>query len=128
MKVIGNLGKLEAVGRRQRQDDVVLGCGRLELEVELSAKALAQGQTPSSVDATAERGMNDQLHPASFIKEALQHDRFMGWQATEDGCAGGKIFHELFGRGRGDADILNEPAASSDSGGVGSEAGRSVRA
>jgi hypothetical protein len=72
--------------------------------------------------------MNDQLHPTSFIKEALQHDRFMGWQATEDGYACGKIFHELFGCGRGDADILNEPVASRDSGEVGSEADRGVSA
>jgi hypothetical protein len=34
-------GEFEAVRRGQRQDDIVLGCGRLQLEIELAAKSLA---------------------------------------------------------------------------------------
>jgi hypothetical protein len=92
MKITGNLGELKAVRRRERQHDIVLGRGSLELEVELAAEALAQRQPPGAVDATAERGMDDELHAACFVKEALQHDSVLGRQAAERGGAGGEIF------------------------------------
>ena len=53
MQVARHLVEREAVRRGERQDDVVLGRRRLQLEVELAAEALAQRQSPGAVDAAA---------------------------------------------------------------------------
>ena len=61
----------------ERQHDVVLGRGGLQLEVELAAEALAQRQAPGAVDAAAEGRMDDELHAARLVEEALEHDRVL---------------------------------------------------
>src|SRR5262249_61132004 len=50
----------EAVLRPQGEEDAVVGGGGLELEVETLADALAQGHAPCTIDAPAERGVNDE--------------------------------------------------------------------
>ena len=62
-EVAGDLVEREAVGFAEREHDRVLGRRRLELEVELAAEALAQRQTPGAVEAAAEPGVDDELHP-----------------------------------------------------------------
>jgi hypothetical protein len=64
-----------------------------------------------------------EIGEAAPVKEALEHDRFLGRQATE-AAPGGKIFHDLNGRGRSNANILNEPTAHRGSRGVGAQAGK----
>ena len=74
VQVARHLGELEAVRRGQRQHDVVLGRRRLQLEIELAAEALAQRQAPGAVEPAAEGRMDDQLHAADFVEEALEDD------------------------------------------------------
>ena len=95
MQVARDLGELEAVRRGQRQDDVVLGRGRLQLEIELAAEALAQRQPPGAVDPAAERRMDHELHAAGFVEEALEHDPLLGRQAAERRVRRRQIFGEL---------------------------------
>src|SRR5215813_12698208 len=59
----------EAVLRPQREEDAVVGGGGLELEVEALADALAQGHAPCTIDAPAERGVNDELLAARLVEE-----------------------------------------------------------
>ena len=82
MQIARDLGELEAVRRGERQHDVVLGRRRLQLEIELAAEALAQRQAPGAVDAAAEGRMDDQLHAAGLVEEALEHDRVLRRQAA----------------------------------------------
>ncbi len=110
MKIARDFGELEAVHRREGKDDGVFGRCRLQLEVEGAAEALAQGQAPGAVDPTAERGVDDELHAAGFVEEALEDDRVTGWQRAECRAAGGEIADELHGRWRLDADLVDEPA------------------
>ena len=49
----------------------VVGGRRLQLEVEAAAEALAQRQAPGAVDAPAERRVDDELHAARLVEEAL---------------------------------------------------------
>ena len=128
MEVPSNLGKFEAVGRRQRQHDIVFGRCRLKLEVELAAEAFAQRQPPGAVDAAAKRGVDDELHAARFVEEALQHDRLLGRQTPE--CRGGRgeIFDQLLSGRTSDADFFRQPAAGPISGRIGFEAGSDVGA
>ena len=74
-QVARHLLERKAVRRRQRQHDRVLGRRRLQLEIELAAEALAQRQAPGAIDAAAERRVDDELHAARFVEEALEHDR-----------------------------------------------------
>jgi hypothetical protein len=43
--------------------------------------------------------VNNELHAAGFIKEALQHNGVLGRQTAKCCGAGGKIFDELLGGG-----------------------------
>ena len=109
---------------RQRQHDIVLGRRRLQFEVELAAETLAQRQSPGPIDAAAEGRVDDELHAARFVEEALEDDRLPRRQTAERGGGGGQIVDELFGGGCADADFLGEPTPGGRSGGVGLEARR----
>src|SRR6266567_4408673 len=52
------------VFQRQR----VLGRGGLQLEIELTAEALAQRESPRLVHAAAERRVQHELHPAGLVE------------------------------------------------------------
>src|SRR5205823_9814677 len=93
----------------QRQDDVVFGGGRLQLEIELGAEALAQRQAPGAVEPAAIRRVDDQLHAADFVEEALEDDRVEGRQHAERGARRGEIFDDLARRAVVDADRVGEP-------------------
>ena len=121
MEVAGDVAELETVRRGQRQHDVVLGRRRLQLEIELAAKALAQREAPGPIDAAAERRMDDELHAARLVEEALEHDRVLRRQAAERRRGGGEIFDELLGGRRADADLLAEPAPRRLSGRIGAQ-------
>ena len=72
-----DVGKRKRVLRPEGEQERVLGRGRLQLEVELAAELLAQGQRPGAVDAAAERRVQHELHPARFVEEALEDERLL---------------------------------------------------
>ena len=78
----------ERVLLAERNDDAVVGGGRLQLEIEGAAEALAQRQAPGAVDARAERGVDDELHAAAFVEEALGHDVVHAGHGAERSLAG----------------------------------------
>src|SRR5207245_3319827 len=90
----------ERVLRAEREQQAVLGGGRLQLEVELAAESLAQGEAPRLVDAAAERRVQHELHAARFIEEALEDDRVLGRQHAERRAAFGEIVDRLFRAGK----------------------------
>ena len=53
----------------------------------------------------------DELHAARLVEEALENDRFLRRQAAERRSGGAKIFDELPGCGRADANLFGQPAA-----------------
>ena len=72
----------------QREDEPVVGRGRLQLEVERRAEPLAQRKAPRPVDPCAERRVQDELHPAAFIEEPLRHDRLLRRHDAQERLAG----------------------------------------
>ena len=86
MQVAGDVGELEAVRGGERQHDGVLGRGRLQLEVEGAAEALAQRESPGAVDAAAEGRVDDELHAAGLVEEALEDDGALRRQRAERGA------------------------------------------
>ena len=83
----------------QREQDIVVGRGGLQLEIELAAKALAQRKPPGPVDPASIGRMNDELHAAGFVKKTLKDQRVLRRQTTQGRMTRGKIFDE-FCRGK----------------------------
>ena len=94
----------------ERQHDGVVGGGRLQLEVERPAELLAQGQPETPVDAAAERRMEDELHAAGVVEEALQHQALLRRHRAEDGAPDGQVVDDHGGRLGADPARLDEPA------------------
>ena len=91
----------KTVHRAQGDHDAVLVRGGLQFEVEGAAEALAQGKTPRTIEATAEGRMYDDVHVAYLVKEALHHQRGLGWHDFQRIAPRLQIIHQLLsGRSR----------------------------
>src|SRR3979490_2890074 len=93
----------------ERQHDVIFGRGGLQFEIERPAETLAQGQSPRTIHAAAEGGMNDQLHAAGFVEETLENDRVEWGQAAERRAAGAQVLNDLQSRRLAESDGLDQP-------------------
>ena len=105
----------EHVGQRKRmlgpqreQQGIFTGCG-LQLEIELTAEAFPQRETPRLVHAAAERGVQHELHPAGFVEEPLEHERLLRRNDAERAAGFGEVRNDLLGCGMGDARFVDQP-------------------
>ena len=96
---VEDVGEREAVLLGEGDVDAVVGGGGLQLEVEAAAEAFAEGEAPGFVDAAAEGGVEDELHAAAVVEEALGDDGGFGGNGSEDGAAGDDVGDELVGAG-----------------------------
>ena len=108
-----DVGKGEAVLLGKGDVDAVVGGSGLQLEVEASAEALTQGETPGFVDTTAKRSMKNELHATTIIEEAFGDDGGLGGDGSEGGAAGDDVGDELVGSAGADAALLHEPGCGS---------------
>ncbi len=104
-----DVGEGEAVLLGEGDVDAVVGGSGLELEVEASAEALAEGEAEGLVDAAAEGSVEDELHAAAIVEEALGDDGGLGWHGSEDGSAGDDVGDELLGSGGADSALIYKP-------------------
>ena len=104
-----DVGERERVLRTERQQQRVVGRGRLQLEVELTAETLAKRQTPGLVDAAAERRVQDELHAAGLVEEALEDQGLLRGDDAERAAAFRQILHHLFGGPGRKAGFRDEP-------------------
>ena len=95
LEEVEDIGEREAVLLGESDADAIVGGGGLQLEVEAAAEALAQGESPGAVDARAEGRMDDELHAAAFVEEALGDDGALGGNGAEDGAAFADVGGEL---------------------------------
>ena len=93
----------------QRQHQAVVGRGGLQLDVERAAELLAQRQAPRAVDARAERRVQDQLHAAGFVEEALGDDGLAGRHGAQDRFAGADVRDDLLRTRALDAALGQQP-------------------
>ena len=113
-----DVGEWEAMLLGERDVDAVVGGGGLQLEVEAAAEALAQREAPGLVDAAAEGGVEDELHAAAFVEEALGDDGGLGWDGAEDGAAGDDVGDELLGTAGAEAAVFHQPCSRGSNFGV----------
>ena len=97
------------VGADREEHGVVAGRG-LELEVEADAVALAEGEAPGAVDAAAEGGVDDELHAAALVEEALEDDVLLGGDEAEAVAFGADVADDLLGGFGGQGAFVGEPA------------------
>jgi hypothetical protein len=109
MQVAEHVGERERMLRPERQEQRVLGGGRLELEVELTAEPLAQRQAPRLVDAAAERRVQHELHAARLVEEAFEDQRLLRGNDAEHAPAVGQVGRDLFGGAGRQAGFSNQP-------------------
>ena len=108
-----HLVEREAVGLPERENDVVLGGRRLELEVEAPAEALAKGQPERPVDPPPDRGVDDELHPPRLVEEALDDEVGGRRHDPKRGLPGREVVHELTRRLLRKAGFSRRPAGGS---------------
>jgi len=108
-----DVGKGEAVLLGKGDVDAVVGGSGLQLEVEASAEALTQGETPGFVDTTAKRSMKNELHATTIIEEALGDDGCFGGHGTKSSTTGDDVHDELLRSAGADAALLHEPGCGS---------------
>ncbi len=106
---VEDVGEGEAVLLGEGDVDAVVGGGGLQLEVEAAAEALAQGEAPGLVEAAAEGRVEDELHAAALVEEALGDDGGFGGDGAEDGAAGDDVGDELVGAAGAEAAVVLEP-------------------
>ena len=104
-----DVGEGEAVLLGEGDVDAVVGGGGLQLEVEAAAEAFAEGEAPGFVDAAAEGCVEDELHAAAVVEEALGDDGGFGGDGSEDGAAGDDVGDELLRSAGADAAFFDEP-------------------
>ena len=97
MQIAEDIGERERMLRSQRQQQRIIGCCSLELEVELTAETFAQRQRPRAVDAAAKRRVQHELHAARFVEEALEHERLLGGHHAKRRPARCHVVADLFG-------------------------------
>ena len=76
---------------RQRENDPVVVCRRLQFDVERAAELFSQRESPRAIDAGAQRRVQDQLHAARLIEEALGDQRDGGRDGTQHRFAGSHV-------------------------------------
>src|SRR5258706_10969901 len=97
MEKMEDVSEREAMLFAERDIQAVVGGRSLQLEIEGTAEALAQGEAPSFVDARAERSMDHELHAAAFVEEALGDDGRLRGNCSQQRAAGHDVFHGLLG-------------------------------
>ena len=100
------------LGTGGEEDGVVVRRG-LEFEVEGGAELLAEGQSPGAVDARAEGGVDDELHPSRVIEEAFEDHVGIGGDDTEAVARGANVVDHLAGA------VLDKAALLLEAGGEG---------
>ncbi len=95
--------------RAQREYNRVIRCRGLQLKIKRTAEPFAQCQTPSPIEPSAERGVNNQLHPARLIKEAFQHQLVLRWNNAQYPVSRGEIIRQLPSAGVSKAGFGLEP-------------------
>src|SRR4051812_7107220 len=93
----------------ERQQERVFGCRGLQLEVELSAKALAKCECPGFVDAAPERRVQHELHPARFVEEPFEHEGALSGNDAEHAAALGEVGDRLNRRFAIESGLFRKP-------------------
>ena len=118
----------ERVLRPEREEHALVGRGGLQLEVERPAEALAEREPERAVRARAERRVDDELHPAGLVEEALGDEGVLRRERAERGAPRREVLDELARAGLGERALLREPGASPRRGRRGAASSSSRRA
>src|SRR5215472_133593 len=94
----------------ERNIQAVVGGGCLQFKIKRTAEALAQRKTPGFIDAATERRVDDELHAATLVEEALGDDGLLRGNRAENRAACDEIFDNLFRARIINPTVLFEPS------------------
>jgi len=109
LQIVEDIAQRKTVLLGQCDVQSIIGCCGLQFEIKRAAETLAQSQSPGFVDAPAERRVDDELHPAAFVEEALGNDGLLGRNFAQNGAAGDDVFDELLSGRIVEAAFLFQP-------------------
>ncbi len=87
--------QFETVRLAKRKDERVLERGRLQFEIELTTKPLAQSEAPGTHDSRSQRGMQHQVHVAGIVEKPLDHQLPGGRKAPQSLPGGIQVSDDL---------------------------------
>ncbi len=93
----------------EREEHAVVGRRGLELEVEVPTEPLAHEQAEGAVDPCAEGRVDDELHPARLVEEALGHNPRRRRHRAEGAARGLHVAQRELGAGPLERAVLDEP-------------------
>ncbi len=108
MEITEDIGQGKGMLRPQGEQHRIVGGRRLQLEVELPAEAFAERQPPRLVDPASERRVDDELHAARLIEEALDDERLLRGDDAESDARRVEVLEDLAGRGFRDSGLLDQ--------------------
>ena len=98
IQITKNFIERERVLCPERDDDRIVSRRGLQLEIERSTKAFPKCEPPRAIDSVAEGRMQNELHPARFIEEALHHEGSLRRDRAERAKRVGEIIRDLLSR------------------------------
>ncbi len=100
----------ETVPLAERNDDAVVCCCGLQLEIERHTETFPQSKSPGSGNPSAERRMDDQLHPAAFVEKPLGDESILRRYGSQYSFSGSHILNRLLSPALVETAFLTEPA------------------
>ena len=109
VQVAEHVRERERMLRPEREHQTVFGRRGLQLEVELTAEALAQRKAPRFRDAAAERRVQDELHATRLVEEPLEDERLLRGNHAEHAPSIRQVRDGLLRRRARQSGLLDEP-------------------
>ena len=81
--------------RSEREQQCFLGGGGLELEIELPAESLSQGEPPGAIHPAPKGRVDHQLHAARLVEETLGHEGVVRRKCAEQAVGFAEILDYL---------------------------------
>src|SRR6185369_14414316 len=88
----------KAVRRTKRKHDRIFRRCRLQLEIKLPTEALPQRQSPRTIQTTAERRVQHELHTPAIIKKSFQDEIVLRRHHTQHDLRPREILNDLLRR------------------------------
>src|SRR5689334_8998441 len=93
----------------KREHDRILSRRRLQLKVELATESLPQSQSPRTIQTTAKRRVQHELHTAAIIKKSLKDEIILRRHHTQHDLRAREILNNLLRRRLRYSHLIRQP-------------------
>src|SRR5687767_3174520 len=104
-----NVVKRKTVRWPKREHDRIFSRSSLEFEIELATKPFAQRESPGTIETTAKRRMQHQLHAAAVVKKPFEHQVLLRRHHPEHDLRSRQILDDLLRSRLRQPNLVNQP-------------------